>query len=314
MKVFKFALITILLSVTVVSAVHAQDRTARRSKLLKMWTKKREDPQKIETIARGVTSKLDVPYLNDNNPLHELDIYFPAEKNTPLTVLVHIHGGGWKMGDKKMMNVTGMFYASQGILFITPNYRLSPEVQHPAHVEDCAAALAWVFDHVTELGGDHNRIFVSGHSAGAHLAALLGTNQTYLQKYSIKPSDLAGVIPVDTASFNLLSDDNERLVKRFVKQAFGSDKQVLKEASPFYNVTDKVDYPKFLIFNTTDRKSAAKGGKEFADTLKSAGCDARFVPVDDHTHSEMATGMYDTSDPVGSAILQFILYETEENK
>jgi len=215
------------------------------------------------------------------------------------------------MGDKKQMKTTGLFYASQGILFITPNYRLSPKVKHPAHVEDCAAAVAWVFDHITKLGGDKSRIFLSGHSAGAQLAALLGTSQTYLQKYNINPDDLAGVIPVDTASFNLLSDNNEKLVERLVEQAFGNDKQVLKEASPFYNVTGKVSYPKFLIFNTTNREAAAKGGQDFTDKLRDAGCDARFVPVDDHTHEEMATGMYEESDPVRSAILEFILRETK---
>lgn len=306
MKFVKFAIITILFSITLVSSVHSKGRIEHKNKLLERLTEKRNDTKNIENMAKRVTSRLDVPYLNDDNPLHKLDVYFPAEKNQSYPLLVHIHGGGWETGDKKLMEATGMYYASQGFLTITPNYRLSPEVRHPAHVEDCAAALAWVFNHATELGGDKNRIFLSGHSAGAHLAALLVTNPIYLQKYNIKPNDIAGVIPVDTASFNLLSNDNERLVKKFIKQAFGSDKQVLKEASPFYNVSDKATYPKFLILNTTNRESAAKGGKMFADKLKSVGCDAGFVSVDNHTHGEMATGMHDPSDPVGSAILQFI--------
>jgi len=211
-----------------------------------------------------------------------------------------------------MMKSTGMFYASKGILFITPNYRLSPKVMHPAHVEDCAAALAWAFSHANKLGGDKNRIFLSGHSAGAHLAALLATNWTYLQKYNINPGDLAGAIPVDTASFDLLSNNHEKLVKRFIKQAFGSDQQVLKEASPFYKVTGKTGYPEFLILNTTTRESAAKAGEEFTDKLKNAGGDAEFIPVDNHTHKEMAMGMYNASDPVGSAILDFIFNEANE--
>jgi arylformamidase len=312
MKVFKFIFAIIFLSTIFPQYLAAENMVAQRDGLLKDWREKGQAAKKLDAISANVTTKLDVPYLNDNSPLHKLDIYSPAQKDKPLSVLVHIHGGGWKMGDKKMMKETGMFYASQGILFITPNYRLSPEVQHPAHVEDCAAALSWVFDHVTELGGDKSRIFLSGHSAGAHLAALLGTNAAYLQKYNIEPGQLGGVISVDTASFNLLSDDNETLVKRFVKQAFGTDEKVLKGASPFYNVTDKGSYPKFLIFNTTNRESAAKGGKKFADKLKSAGCDVQFVPVDAHTHKDMATGMYDASDPVGSGLLQFILHGTNK--
>lgn len=255
-----------------------------------------------------IATRLDVPYIDDNESLHQLDIYFPTKNNKPFPVLVHIHGGGWKMGDKKQMKDTGIFYASHGILFIIPNYRLSPNVKHPAHVQDCAAAMSWIFAHVTNLGGDKSRIFLSGHSAGAHLAALLGTNVAYLQKYNIKNSRIAGIIAVDTASFNFLSNNNERLVNRFVKQAFGTNKKVLKDASPFYNVTAKGSYPEFFILNTTNRMSAARGGKEFADKLKNADSKAQFIPVDDHTHRDMVEGMYDASDPVGRAILKFILH------
>lgn len=258
-------------------------------------------------VARKTTTRLDVPYVNDGNPRHCLDIYFPAKKNKPSAILVHLHGGGWKTGDKKQMDATGRFYAARGIIFIAPDYRLTPEVMHPGHVEDCAAALNWVFTHSAELGGDRNRIFLSGHSAGAHLAALLATNPKYMMKYNITPADFAGIIPVDTASFNLLSDSKEWLVKRLIKKAFGKNKEILKEASPFYNVTDGKAYPKFLILNTSKREAAAAEGNAFADKLLKAGGAAQFVAVADHTHRQMAQGMYDAADPVGKSILQFIL-------
>lgn len=302
MKILQFTLIIIILSVSIASTVQA--RSDRR---LKVLLQQRNDAKEAEAITQEADLRLDVPYVDDNDPSHKLDIYFPPRKNKSLPVLVHIHGGGWRRGDKIMMKATGMFYASKGIVFITPNYRLTPKVSHPAHMEDCAAALAWVFNHIGELSGDKGRVFLSGHSAGGHLAALLATNRKYLQKFSINPGDLAGVIPIDTASFDLLSDDNENLVKRLVKQAFGIDRQVLTEASPFHNVTNRASYPDFLILNTTNREFAAKGGKAFAEKLKSTGSNARFVPVDNHTHKEMAEGMYDASDPVSGAILKYIL-------
>ncbi len=300
------ALLAASLLGTFATFVYAQDKTERRESLLKMALKKRQDAKRVEGMAEGVTTQLDVPYLNDNDPSHKLDVYVPAKKDKALPVLVHIHGGGWEIGDKKLMKTTGLFYASQGVLFVTPNYRLSPKAQHPAHVEDCAAALAWTFNHLAELGGDKHRVFLSGHSAGAHLAALLGTSPSYLQKYSINPRDLAGVIPVDTASFDLTDNDNEALVKKFIRDSFGTDQEVLKSASPYHQVSSKQTYPRFLVLNTTNREHAAAGGKQFAEKLKSAGCDARFVSVDHHTHSEMASGMYDPADPVGSAIMKFI--------
>ena len=122
------------------------------------------------------------------------------------------------MGDKRHTKPHGLFYASHGMVFIAVNYRLSPDIQHPAHIEDCAAAVAWVFEHLHHLGGDAKQIFLSGHSAGAHLAALLATDPSYLHPYRLTLGTITGVIPVDTASFNLLSASNERLVTNFIQQ------------------------------------------------------------------------------------------------
>ena len=297
---------TILLACVFGLTAGAQEGLGRGA-LLKMWRQKKQDEQRIEALATHVATRLDVPYLNDGEPAHRLDVYCPEKKDKPLPVLVHIHGGGWEIGDKKLMKSTGLFYASQGVLFITPNYRLSPKVTHPAHAEDCAAAVAWAFRHAAEFGGDRTRIFLSGHSAGAHLAALLGTDPAYLQKHGLKISDLAGVIPVDTASFDLTSPDNENLVKNLVKTSFGEDPQVLKSASPLHHVSRQQHHPAFLVFNTRNRAAAAEGGRKFAEALKDAGGNVRFVAVSNHSHGEMASGMYDPADPVGSAILKFIL-------
>lgn len=253
-----------------------------------------------------MTTKLDIPYIGDGEPRHVLDVYVPAKKDKPLTVLVHIHGGGWAIGDKSRMKATGLFYASQGVLFVAPSYRLAPKTRHPAHVEDCAAAVAWAFRHAEAFGGDRTRIFVSGHSAGAHLAALLATAPAYLQRHGLKPTDLAGVIADDAASYDLTDANNEPIVKRFARNSFGADPAVLKAASPFHSIAGGGRYPAFLILNTTDRASAAAAAKTFADNFKGVGGDVRFVAVDNHTHAEMASGMHDRADPVGRAIFAFL--------
>jgi acetyl esterase/lipase len=303
MKTLKLT-VTVFLSVIFVSTTLAQGRLERRDSLLEKWVQKKRDERNVESIAGDVTSKFDVPYLDDQDAHHRLDVYIPAKKDKPFAVLVHIHGGGWEIGDKSLMKTTGLFYASQSVLFITPNYRLSPKALHPAHVEDCAAAVAWAFRHAEEMGGDKKRIFLSGHSAGAHLAALLATDAAYLQKHGFSPTDLACVIPVDAASYDLTDSANERLVKKFIRDSFGSDQAILKSASPFCQVAGTKRYPSFLILNTMNREAAANGAKRFANKLREAGCDVRFVPVEDHTHAEMASGMYNLSDPVGRAIFQ----------
>ncbi len=177
-------------------------------------------------MQNGMTVKTDINYTEARDRLQTLDIYYPAPHENLVPILMHIHGGGWSIGDKRMMKNHGLFYAGHGIIFIAINYRLSPKVQHPAHIQDCAAAFSWIYAHAEELGGDKNRIFVSGHSAGAHLAALLGTNAAYLQQYNLLPTNIAGVIGVDAASYNLLTPTSEKLNKHFIALAFGWDHEL----------------------------------------------------------------------------------------
>lgn len=306
MRFFPGLLVSLVLVAPLAPCAHGQQQSRSWGTLMELMQKRREDARKIEAAAPGVTTRLDVGYLDDKDPLHKLDVYLPASKEPVHPILMHIHGGGWEIGDKKLMKTTGVFYASREILFVTPNYRLSPAAQHPAHVEDCAAALAWTFAHAAELHGDRRRIYVSGHSAGAHLAALLGTDAAYLKPHGLKPTDLAGVIPVDAATFDLLDDGNETIVKKFIHDSFGDDRAVLKSASPFCHLSRDDRYPPFLVLNTTNRQSAANGARLFAEKLKTVHGNMRFVPVDNHTHGEMASGMYVPTDPVGSAILKFI--------
>ncbi|MBL1143188.1 MAG: alpha/beta hydrolase [Proteobacteria bacterium] len=245
-------------------------------------------------------------YSNEIHELKNLDVYTPDNNNQNLPVLIHIHGGGWKRGDKNIQKQHGEFYSNHNIIFININYRLTPEVKHPGHVEDCAEAVAWVFRNIDKLGGNKDRVFISGHSAGAHLAALLGTDASYLNKYNIQLSQLAGIIPVDTASFDLLSKRNERFVRKLVNNAFGSDKAILKAASPMHHVNMNQSYPDFLIFASSKRNSAIKQSEELSRRLYETGNKARAIIVEGYNHRNMNTGMRESGGPISTEILNFI--------
>ncbi len=103
-----------------------------------------------------------------------LDIYTP-DKATNAPVIVSIHGGGLRQGDKSGQTFVGQRFASAGHVTVVVNHRLSPGVMHPAHIEDIAAAVAWVKRNIAQHGGDPGKLFVIGHSAGAYLAALLSS-------------------------------------------------------------------------------------------------------------------------------------------
>ncbi|WP_267405083.1 MULTISPECIES: alpha/beta hydrolase [unclassified Chryseobacterium] len=119
-----------------------------------------------------------------------LDIYIPKNiKNFP--TVIWFHGGGLTGGQKEIPEEL----KNKGVAVIGVNYRLSPKVNAPKYIEDAAAASAWVFKNIKNYGGDENKIFISGHSAGGYLAIMVGLNKMYLEKYGIDANKLAGIIP-----------------------------------------------------------------------------------------------------------------------
>jgi acetyl esterase/lipase len=121
-----------------------------------------------------MTTNKNIPYIViagvDPNLL-SLDVYAPA-KAKDLPVVLMIHGGGWANGDKANRDVgtnKARYFTAQGYVYVSINYRLSPAVQHPTHIEDVASAVSWVLENIATYGGDPARLTLMGHSAGAHL-------------------------------------------------------------------------------------------------------------------------------------------------
>ncbi|MGO1297415.1 MAG: alpha/beta hydrolase [Vibrio sp.] len=117
-----------------------------------------------------------------DNPAQKLDVYIPSKKpELAKPVIVFFYGGRWESGSKDMYAFIGNKLANQGFVTVIADYRKYPQVRFPVFVQDGAKALAWVDDHIQEYGGDRDRIFVSGHSAGAHIGALLTADERYLK-------------------------------------------------------------------------------------------------------------------------------------
>jgi acetyl esterase/lipase len=132
----------------------------------------------------------------DADPLrHKLDLYLPKGKKD-FTVLFYVHGGGWTKGSKKSAARLGQAFAERGTGTVATNYRLTPQVQHPGHIQDVARAFAWTYRNISKYGGRPERIFISGHSAGGHLVALLATNDSYLKAEGLGLDRIRGAIPV----------------------------------------------------------------------------------------------------------------------
>jgi acetyl esterase/lipase len=135
----------------------------------------------------------DIAYGPD--PRHRLDLYLPeGAVAKPRKTIVFIHGGGWRRGNKDRYHFVGRAFAEAGYVVVLINYRLYPQVRFPAFVEDAARAVAWVHANVRRYGGDPERIFLIGHSAGAHIAALLALDPHYLDAAGVPRSAIDGMI------------------------------------------------------------------------------------------------------------------------
>lgn len=140
----------------------------------------------------GYKIQRDVPY--GEHPRNKLDIYVPESAIADANVAVFFYGGSWKFGSKADYLFVGQALASKGIITVIADYRLYPEVRFPAFVEDGAKAVGWVHRHIAGRGGDPNRIFLIGHSAGAHIASMLALNPDFLGAEGVDVSELKGLI------------------------------------------------------------------------------------------------------------------------
>jgi arylformamidase len=146
-----------------------------------------ETTRRSEMVRRTYRHELNVAY--GDHPRQVLDIYYPAQAATTPPVLVFLHGGGFRQGSPGGVAYIGQAVLEQGGLFVAMGYRLVPEVLVPDMGEDVERGLRWLYEHLGACGADPERIFLSGHSAGATLAAPLGLRSGWLARYGL-PDDL----------------------------------------------------------------------------------------------------------------------------
>lgn len=257
----------------------------------------------------GVRKFLNLPYatIPGVNPnLLSLDVYAPATgQNHP--VIVMVHGGGWQRGDKANTNIATNKYrhfTQAGYVFVSINYRLSPAVKHPAHVQDVAKALAWVAKNINRYSGNPARIYLMGHSAGAHLAALVATDQRYLEAAGENLQLLKGVVLLDGAGYDIPRLMQEHNQPDFYVDAFGNDARIWKDASPVTHITSGKSIPPFLIFYTPRTRSQMLT-ESLHQSLRSAGIPTRIKMVN-KSHAQINREVGQSGDDVTQSIMEFL--------
>ena len=205
--------------------------------------------------------------------LQKFDLYAARGAAGPAPLIVFVHGGGWRQGDKR--NATGSemmpHFTGRGLAFATVNYRLVPGAKVEDQAQDVADAVGYLVKHARELGIDASRIVLAGHSAGAHLSALVATDPQYLQRAGLGLDRLKGVILLDGAAYDVPAQrqDGARIMQRVYSQAFGDDPARQRALSPTLQAVAP-NAPAFLILHV-DREDGKRQSEALGTALRGAG-------------------------------------------
>lgn len=228
-----------------------------------------------------------------------LDLYLPAgESGFP--VVVWFHGGNITAGDKAEETHVGISraLAARGIAVAAVNYRLSPRANFPAYVEDAAASIAWALEHIDEFEGDAAAVFVSGHSAGAYLASMVGLDPRFLAVHGHEPGDLAGLIPI---SGQMVTHGTVR-----TERGLSPDRPIVDEAAPVYHVSAAA--PPFLaIAGSEDLPARPEENRYFVAAMQAVGHeDVAYLEFEGRNHGTIVTRIPEAGDPVAEALIRFV--------
>lgn len=239
--------------------------------------------------------------------LTSLDIYLPkSDQNHP--IVIYFHGGAWRGGDKKEVGYKPEAFTGKGYTFISVNYRLSPEVQHPVHVQDVAKAIAWVYQNAAIYQSDPNRIFLMGHSAGAHLAALVATDGRYLEAEGLTFSLLKGIILLDGGGYDIprIIEFHQLLYGRVYTIPFGEDPVVWRDASPITHVAEGKGIPPFLIIYVGNREISRLKAEWLSQALQEAEVATKVLGASDKTHDSLDQELGKPGDEITKQVFDFL--------
>lgn len=213
-----------------------------------------------------------------------VDVYAPTQGDGPLPVFLFLHGGAFIGGYKEWMGFMAPAILSTPALFISLSYRLAPEHPFPAPVEDVAAAVDWAWRNVARFGGDPDRIFIGGHSAGGNLASLVTLDPRWLAPYELPAGIIKGAVIV-SAPFDLDYErrDPQNEAALTMRRTFAPRDEDVAAVSPLAHVVPGAP-PFFVSAGEDDLWWLAREAEEFTGSLQAAGVPALCEIYAGHDH------------------------------
>lgn len=217
-----------------------------------------------------------------SDPAQVADVYLTESSSRLAPILVVVHGGSWRGGDKaapESIKQKVAHWIPMGFVVVSVNYRMLPQARPQEQAQDLGLAMAWVRKQAAGWAGDVSRVFVMGHSSGGHLVALLGADQGMQARTGARPWRAS--IILDGAGFDLL-DVMAKPHARFYDEAFGGVRSDWVAASPAEHLNE--DVPPTLMICSTLRTESCKRATDFGDKLRARGIMTKIVGVP-FTHS-----------------------------
>jgi len=269
----------------------------------------------------GMKTARSIPYARVSGvPLNltSLDIYAPDDAGPARRhpVMIFVHGGAWSKGDKSLVGFKPAAFTSRGYVFVSVNYRLTTsKIKFPVHAYDVAKAVGWVWRNGPLFGADPKKLFMMGHSAGCHLAAVVADDQAYLAAEGLGLRAVKGVIDLDTAVYDLslLAARNGGTLPSPYVETFGNDPADWVRASPVSHVrAGRGIAPQLVAYSGSPvnpfigfdfrREQAVL----YASALRGAGVKTRLLAAPLKTHAEINREFGIVGDPVTEACFAFL--------
>ena len=211
-----------------------------------------------------------VSYAAGGNPRQQLDVYQPADpaltgKRRP--VVVFFYGGAWQEGSRSDYLFVAEALTQRGYVVVVPDYRVYPEVKYPEFLNDGAAAVAWATTNVDRYGGDCSSIFLMGHSAGAHIAAMLALDNTFLDAQKVPRAAVKGLVGL-AGAYDFLPLTEPNVIALFASETNLALTQPIHYVS---TASAKTTPPVLLLHGDDDKRVYPKNSINLARDLRASG-------------------------------------------
>lgn len=271
-----------LMSCVLLSVPPSLAEETLRERLQQARDASRRPAAQVAALPTGARARLDIAYGDD--PLQRFDVYLPAQPHEA-PILLFVHGGGWANGNKDNPGVVenkAAYWLPRGHILVSTNYRMRPDTAPLDQARDVARALAAVQKRAPEWGGDAARVLLMGHSAGAHLAALVGASDNlWVEAGAMKPR---GVVSLDSGVLDVPDLMARPRIPALYHRAFGSDGSDWVAASPHHRLTR--DAVPMLLVCSTRRPDACPQAHAMMKKAQSLGVVMDVLPQD-LSHAEL---------------------------